>query len=330
MIYLKIGILFQDLKKQKIPWQKNPEIYNRTAYRVVEMANALVELGHEIVIFSSLEDFWNKICFETVDLVFPLIECCFERNANAFVSTLLQMKNIPFIGNDSYINTITSDKYLFKNIVNSLGIRTPKSILIYSHNYPMIIKSIHKIELPCVLKYQYGSMSYHTVKVSQLENLKKQIEFMLSQNNGPVLCEEYIEGHEISVPVVGISPREEILAVIEYTDSDKNPLEMYDSYWKGENDSHVELNALSNLIPYVEEITNSVHRIYRYLKYQDYARFDFRLDSQGKAFLLEGNPLPALAHESAFDPVSYGKKTSFKMVLAQIVESAAKRYNLIS
>ena len=54
---MKIGILFQDLKKQKIPWQKNPEIYNRTAYRVVEMANALVELGHEIVIFSSLEDF---------------------------------------------------------------------------------------------------------------------------------------------------------------------------------------------------------------------------------------------------------------------------------
>ena len=56
---------------------------------------------------------------------------------------------------------------------------------------------------------------------------------MVSQNNGAILCEQYIEGKEISVPVIGTAPDEKILSVIEYTDSEKNPLEIYDEFWKG-------------------------------------------------------------------------------------------------
>ena len=150
------------------------------------------------------------------------------------------MKRIPFIGNDSYINTIASDKYLFKNIVTSLGIRTPKSKLIYKLDSQTLSDIIQDIKIPCILKYQYGSMSYHTIKISDLEHFKNHVLFMLNQNNGPILCEEYIEGHEISVPVIGTAPNEQILAVIEYTDFNNEPLDIYDEYWKGKNDSQVE------------------------------------------------------------------------------------------
>lgn len=326
---MKIGILFQNIKDHDLSWQKHHEIYNRTARRTVEMSNALIEMGYETIIFSSLEDFFNQFFIKKVDLAFPCIECCFERNTNGFVPTLLQMNHIPFIGNDSYINTIVSDKYLLENIALSLGIRTPKSKLIDNlDSISTLTQLIREIGLPCILKYRYGSMSYHTVKISNLEHLKEQVFFMLSQNNGPVLCEEYIKGHELSVPVIGTAPNEQILAVVEYTDSDRKPLEIYDDYWKGINDIHVELNALNNTLSSVKEIIDSVHRLYRYLGFHDYARFDFRLDYQGRPFLLEGNPLPALAYESAFDPISYGKNISFRMVLSRIVESAIKRYRL--
>lgn len=325
---MRIGILFQDTETKKISWQKNHKIYNRTARRTKEMAKALIETGYEATIFFSLEEFFSKLITEPVDLVFPCIECCFERNSNGFISTLLQVKNIPFIGNDSYINTITSDKYLFKNIAKSLGIRTPKSTLLHKQDSLKSIKFINEIKIPCILKYQYGSMSYHTVKVSDIEQLKEQISFMLAQDNGPILCEEYIEGKEISVPVIGTAPNERILAVIEYTDSSQNPLDIYDDFWKGENDSQVRLTALNESLPSINKIINSVHKIYRYLNYKDYARFDFRLDSKGQPYILEGNPLPALAYESAFDPISYGRNISFSTVLSQITENAAKRYGL--
>jgi len=327
---LKIGILFQDTETKKISWQKNPHIYDRTAHRTIEMSEALIESGYEVTIFSSLDDFFYQTFIEPVDLVFPCIECCFERNANGFIPAILQMKNIPFIGNDSYINTIASDKYLFENIADSLGIRTPKSILINSGDLLGLSKCICGIEFPFILKYRYGSMSYHTVKIFNFDQLKKQIGFMIAQNNGSILCEEYIEGRELSVPVIGTAPNEQILAVIEYTDSNRRSLEIYDSFWKGQNDSQVELNALNVSLSSIKEIVNSVHRMYRYLNYKDYARFDFRLDRQGRPYLLEGNPLPALAYESAFDPISYGKNISFRTVLSQIVESATKRYALSS
>ena len=323
---MKIGILYQDIRYQTIPWQKNQEIYNRTAHRVEEMAKTLTEMGYETTIFSSLYDCLNQASY--IDLVFPCIECCFERNTNGFIQSILQMKRIPFIGNDSYINTIASDKYLFKNIVTSLGIRTPKSKLIYKLDSQTLSDIIQDIKIPCILKYQYGSMSYHTIKISDLEHFKNHVLFMLNQNNGPILCEEYIEGHEISVPVIGTAPNEQILAVIEYTDFNNEPLDIYDEYWKGKNDSQVELKALNHSILSTQEIIHSVHQVYRYLNYHDYARFDFRLDYQGKPFLLEGNPLPALAYESAFDPKSYGQDVSFGTILSDIVKSAIKRYDL--
>lgn len=68
--------------------------------------------------------------------------------------------------------------------------------------------------------------------------------------------------------------------------------------------------------------------MYNFLGYQDYARFDFRLDNDGHAYLLEGNPLPALSYESAFDPKSYGLDISFNEILMQIINFAAKRYNI--
>lgn len=292
------------------------------------MCTALAKVGYESIIFSSLEDYFNRSFTEPVDLVFPCIECCFERNTNGFIPSILQMKNIPYIGNDSYINTIVSDKYLFSNIANFLEIATPKAVLINKSDPLNLSKHIQEIELPCILKYRYGSMSYHTTKISDFVQLEKQINFMVSQNNGPILCEKYIEGQELSVPVIGTAPNEKILAVIEYTDSMNNPLEIYDDFWKGENDFQVNLNSLNVSLPVIKKIIYSVHKIYRYLNYKDYARFDFRLSHQGIPYLLEGNPLPALAYESAFDPFSYGGDMSFGEVLSQIVESAIKRYML--
>jgi D-alanine-D-alanine ligase len=325
---MKIGILFQNFNIHKIPWQKNCEIYYRTAHRVEEMAEALIEVGHEVQVFSSLDDFLKNFSSEPVDIVFPCIECCFERNTNGFIPAILQMKGIPFVGNDSYINTIAADKYLFKNIANLLGINTPKSKLIYNQDIVNLSKHIHELKAPYIVKYRYGSMSYHTKKIHDFQELQEQINFMLSQNNGPVLCEEYIDGREISVPVIGNSPNEEIVAVVEYTDSGIRPLKIYDTFWKGQNDSQVELVAIEHSLPYIKKIICYVHRMYQYLNYHDYARFDFRLDVQGTPFLLEGNPLPALSYESAFDPISYGKNRLFSTILSKIVNSAAERYEL--
>ncbi len=323
---MKIGILFQNHKNKEISWQKHTEIYSRTENRVNQIANILKKNGHTPVVYSSFNEFLKKITIDAIDLLLPCIECCFERNAPGFIPSILDMKHLRYVGNDAYTNIIVSDKYLFKCIANKLNIHTPSSILI-EKNYN-ILNCLQKIKFPYVLKYRYGSMSYHTVKVFNFDDLKKQSDFMLGQNNGPILCEEYINGCEISVPVIGTAPNEQILSVIEYTDLENNPLDLYDFYWKGKNDKNIKLNIFKRNPSAIKEIIYSVHKLYNFLGYQDYARFDFRLDNDGHAYLLEGNPLPALSYESAFDPKSYGLDISFNEILMQIINFAAKRYNI--
>ena len=315
-------------KGQPLLWQNHPEIYTRTKKRVYQMKKILIENGYDVKVFESFLSFLDDIQYNDIkfDLVFYAIESCFNRNTNGFIPSLLEMNGIPFVGNDSYINTISSDKFLLNHIAASIGITVPKSILITKDLWIQNRKYFSEnVEIPCILKYRYGSMSYDTYKVTSQSAFIEYVNFMLSQENGPVLCEEYISGKELSVPVIGNPPSEEILSIVEYTNETGKPLEIYDFLWKGKLDKYVTLWPIDKTESYVEIIKNSVHKLYCFLGFHDYARFDFRLSTDNIPFLLEVNPLPALAYESAFDPKSYGMKITFDEVINKIFDAAIKR-----
>lgn len=327
---MNLGFLIQNDNNKPILWQKNSHIYSRTKKRTEEIINALSDFGHKSRVFESLKDFYDLFCQNKLelDLVFYEIESCFNRNTNGFIPAFLQMNNIPFIGNDTYINTITSDKWLLKDIAQFLGLETPIAFLISDFD-KIILPHHYGIKYPCVLKYRYGSMSFHTLKIENEAEFRKQVQFMLEQKNGPLLCEEYIAGHELSIPIIGTAPHEHILSILEYTDLDGNPLEMYDTLWKGENDKFVQLTPLGISHQAFQKLSDYTHKLYRYLNFHDYARFDFRLSETNVPYLLEANPLPALAIESAFDPESYGLKISFGEVLNIIVNNAVNRNKML-
>lgn len=325
---MKIGILMQTDNKKPLLWQKHPEIYTRTKKRVYQMKKILIQSGYDVEVYECLMSFLDDLQHNDVkfNLIFYAIESCFNRSTNGFIPSLLHMQGIPFIGNDSYINTIVSDKFLLKHIAASIGISVPKSVLITIDSWvqnKMIF--LNNIKFPCVLKYRYGSMSYHTYKVNSQLALNKYVNFMLRQENGPILCEEYISGKELSVPVIGNPPTEEVLSIVEYISDTGIPMEIYDYLWKGELDKHVTLLPIDKAEPYAEIIKDNVHKLYRFLGFQDYARFDFRLSDNNIPFLLEANPLPALAYESAFDPKSYGLESSFEEIINKIFDASIER-----
>lgn len=328
---MRLGIVFQNDKASPISWQKHPEIYTRTEKRVYQIATILQKNNYDVEIFNSFSSFIQHYRSGLViDMVFYFIECCFERNTNSYIPFFLEMNHIPFIGNDSYINTITSDKVILKNIATYLKIRTPSYKII---TYESWAKSQNNefylsFPFPCVLKYRYGSMSYLTTKVDCLEELKHELNKMFFQDKGPILCEEYIDGRELTVPIVGQAPNEEILSVIEYVDDSCKPLKLYDEQWKGIKDKYVELKIVNPQNKYAQKIISATHKLYQHLGFLDYARFDFRLSFDNTPYLLEANPLPALALDSAFDPISYGGKESFDIILQKIIRSAANRNHL--
>jgi D-alanine-D-alanine ligase len=60
----------------------------------------------------------------------------------------------------------------------------------------------------------------------------------------------------------------------------------------------------------------------------DFGRVDFRVDEKGNPYILEINPLPSLSTEDVFMIIAKAIGISYPQVLAKIINSAFKRYNI--
>jgi D-alanine-D-alanine ligase len=69
---------------------------------------------------------------------------------------------------------------------------------------------------------------------------------------------------------------------------------------------------------------------YRGLKLQDYARIDFRISHEGDPYVLEVNPNPYLEDKSELALGAREKGLSYTQLVGRILESAAKRYGLLT
>lgn len=329
---MKIGLLFQIDSANMFPWQIHHGLYQKHKVQAEKMKNTLLTLGHSVKVWHSFYDFVIDIKYNNldIDIIYNAIENCFDRNYNACISSLLEMCSIPYLGNDPYVNIITSDKFRLEQICKTLAIRVPKSVLVNIYNFCSMRREFEyaHIGFPCIIKYRYGTMSYHTKLVYNLTELLHELEYMLSTGNGDVLCQEYIDGKEITVPIIGSGIASKALGVIEYTDAENNALSIYDIAWKTQYDDSVLLKALDESDPAIAKIKSAALKIYTHLNFNDYGRIDFRLNQEGIFYLLEANSMPVLSENGAFDPISYGKEYSFAKVLECIVSSAAKRQSV--
>jgi D-alanine-D-alanine ligase len=68
-----------------------------------------------------------------------------------------------------------------------------------------------------------------------------------------------------------------------------------------------------------EKIQRLAKRAYRALELTGYGRIDFRLDENGKAYVLEANPNPHLAEEEDFAQSAKHAKVSYESLLERIM-----------
>jgi D-alanine-D-alanine ligase len=136
--------------------------------------------------------------------------------------------------------------------------------------------------------------------VTSDEKLKERVEFMHETFDGDVIAEEYVEGRELYVGVVG-NQRLHTFPIWELS-LDQLPegvpriatakVKWDESYQKK---YEIRTQRAENLPDgMAEEIARMCTRIYRVLKLTGYARMDLRLSPDGKVYVLEANPNPAL------------------------------------
>lgn len=299
-----------------------------------EVADALGRLGHEAtlhVLDGSLKSLHALARIEC-DLVFNLAES-FGGNdtADYCIASYLELLDKPFTGSGSRGLLYGQDKAVAKKILEFHGIHTP----VFARSYRGRLDFSHDLEFPVIVKpaREDGSIGIEFSNVvSSIRELMERIDWLHANFDSPVLIEEYVEGREMYVGVIG-NDNPIALPVVEL-DLSKLPegrprIAGAEVKWgKGTRAYRDTKSAVAEGLP--AETTALLQQtavaVYQALELRDYARIDMRLRPDGRVAVIEANPNPWLASRAEFTMAARKAGRTYTQLIEEIVDLALARY----
>jgi D-alanine-D-alanine ligase len=219
-------------------------------------------------------------------------------------AALFELMGIPFSGSPSFSIMITTDKLSTKRFLKAGGIRTPGYVP-YDPNLP-----IKKLDLtyPVIVKprLEDASIGIDQESIFEDEDLLQKGAAMLARRFGDVFIEEYIEGREFNVSLLGF-PNTETLPVAEIDFSgfpDRlYPIVGYRAKWEKTSFeyNHTPRTFPENLSPsLLHALGKTASRCFDLFMLRDYGRVDMRVDGKGRVYVLEVNANPCLSPDAGF------------------------------
>jgi D-alanine-D-alanine ligase len=161
--------------------------------------------------------------------------------------------------------------------------------------------------------------------------LKERIDHVFSRFSPPILVEEFIDGRELHVSLLGNDPVE-VLPILEYDFSELPeefpPLITYAAKWEPLKEEFHRVHSVCPA-PLTKKLEKRIQErcveAYRLTNCRDYARVDLRLSRDNKIYVLEVNPNPDLTEGVSFMESAEKAGMSFSETLRRIVQMALDR-----
>jgi len=328
---MKIVGLTYDLKtdyrfKEGDPADANAEFDHPSTIAVI--ADAIESNGFKVERIGNAENLLEKLSSLKVDIVFNISEGLTGRNRESQVPILLEMAGIPFVGSDALTLGLTLDKLMAKKIFIAEKIPTPKFFEVSSTS-ELVNTNHHKFPLIVKPRFEGSSKGLNeSSRVETKEELAKQVEYIVATYKQPALIEEFISGQEFTVALVGNDPAE-VLPVVQIKIDGK--LKLNDKFYTF---ARIASDRLEYICPakisqeLKKKIDELALRTYKSVDCCDFGRVDFRVDSDGKPYVLEINPLPSLSTEDVFKLVAENTGITYEQMIGKILNSALKRHKL--
>jgi D-alanine-D-alanine ligase len=248
-------------------------------------------------------------------------------HSSAQVAKILEMLGFIFTGAGSDTLTLSEDKPSVKNRLHASGIPLPpwRVYTTTSHDgwkhFPAIVK-------PAYEHCSYG-VTNEAVVLNSLE-LYKRIDYIIDTFNQPVLVEEFIDGREFHVTIVGNGDLE-ILPVAEMDFSTitdiKKRLCTYDSKFDPSSEQYqsIKLRLPASLSEQEGlDLRKTAIQAYKAIECRDYARLDIRLRN-GMFYVLDVNPNADLSPDTSSALAAEMSGLSYGQLASSLVKLATRR-----
>ena len=291
---------------------------------------ALEKAGHTVLPVEADRNLPVWLTQNPVDLAFNISEGFEGEAREARVPALLELMGIPCTGSGVLSLALALDKAKSKQIFRFSGVPTPNFQLFSRMDEPLD----PKLKFPVIVKpNREGSAKGILVSsvVGDEAALRIQVGRVLEMYGQEALAEEFIEGIELTVGILG---EDQILPVLEIDFSGcKDSGESFYSWrmkeYQGDKQQHLnpQFWCPARLSPHVTQAVQTVAwRAARALGARDIARVDIRLSSDGIPFVLEVNPLPGIDPEESNLPIMVrAAGLSYEALIQRLVQLAMER-----
>jgi D-alanine-D-alanine ligase len=240
------------------------------------------------------------------------------------VQGALELLGIPYTGSGVMASSIAIDKVMTKRVLVAEGLPTPQHVLLKRGACTALdVKAaLEKLGLPLIVKPAREGSSIGLTKVTDASQMQAAVE-QAALLDADILCEQFIDGDEVTCPVLGTGSQAYALPVIRIAAEDGN----YDYQNKYFTDTTQYLVPCG--LPEGEEVAiqQLVLQAYRTLNCRGWARADVMIDKlTRKPYLLEVNTSPGMTGHSLVPMSARAAGISYEDLCIEILKTAALDY----
>ncbi|HMP83334.1 MAG TPA: ATP-grasp domain-containing protein [Verrucomicrobiota bacterium] len=328
---LNVLALFDAIAPTTLDQDLSAELKTEDWKTEANVLTALSELGHaceHLAIFDDLDLLRQKLQSFQPDIIFNLADQF--KNNRAFdqnIASFLEMHGLPFTGCGSTGLTLCKHKGISKKILSYHRIHVPEFVMIPRGRRGM---RPSRLKFPILVKPLKEEASYGISQASFVETddqFRERVQFIHEKHGCDVIAEEYIEGRELYVSVLGNSrlqvfPIREL--VFKEVPPDEPKIATYKAKWDEEYRKRwgLQNRFAENLDPALErDILQTCKRIYRLLTIDGYARVDLRVTADNKIYFIEANPNPILAADEDFAQSASKAGVTYAQLIERILRT---------
>jgi D-alanine-D-alanine ligase len=303
-----------------------------------QIAHALRERGHEVRLLGVGDDLQYLVrCLSdwAHDLVFNGAEA-FRGNAalEYLLPGLLEAEGYRYTGAPPLALQVTRNKAISKKILAYFGIQVPGFVTYRLHErveappgltFPLFVKPLQSD----------GSAGIAQASVVQdVASLADRVAFIQERFGQGAIAEEFVDGRELYVSVIGNDDSLEILPIIEmvFDKRKTRPEERIATQFAKWDEAYRERKGIRNVIarPISKavraRIEDTCRTAYRALWLRDYARLDLRLAPSGQVWVLEANANPFISYGHDMANAAAKAGMEYYDFIQRIVDAALARY----
>ncbi len=241
---------------------------------------------------------------------------------------LLELMQAKYSGADPFVSLLVNDKAYCKKILSNINILSPKGHLLCNISDSNTFFASTDLRLPLVIKpnmegsslgidEQCFCTSYDAAEKKVLNLLKKFPQ---------ILVEEYIEGYECTVWMIGNGFDFPFLKPLIISSSQKYYFENKIFTLTDKSTHTREYDLPSNILPslIIAKLESLSKQIFNELGLRDYARIDFRINNN-RIYFIEANALPIFSKTSEIGAITQLYSISYEEICHILVETLLKR-----